>query len=78
MITPKFWMYRRKKSDRIWIENQMKYVPADKQQEVSDQYERILRSDPAHIWNSRDKANSYLLAVAREYRQDAYVKKNQS
>ena len=73
MIMPKMYLYRPGKSDRVWIQNQMLHIPKEKRQATADEYERLFRSDPLHVWNSRKAANNYLLNVSREYRQDKYV-----
>ena len=77
MITPRFYFQRGQKSDRDWIESQMKHVPESRQQEVSDQYEKLYTNN-TNRHAGRKLANTYLLNVARECRQNKYVKKNQS
>ena len=77
MITPRFYFQRGQKSDRDWIESQMQHIPEPRQQEVADEYERLYERQRIRHFG-RKLANTYLLNVARECRQNNYVKKNQS
>ena len=77
MITPRFYFQRGQKSDRDWIERCMGAIPESRQQEVADEYEKLYeRQRSRHV--GRKSANTYLLNVAQECRQNNYVKKNQS
>ena len=77
MITPRFYFQRGQKSDRDWIERCMFAIPESRQQEVADEYEKLYeRQRSRHV--GRKSANTYLLNVAQECRQNNYVKKNQS
>lgn len=65
MIAPKFYHYRGKYgSDRDWIRKRMAVIPADRQQEVADQYETIFMDKT----RGRKAANEYLQSVAAPYR----------
>ena len=73
MITPRFYFQRGKKSDRDWIERCMFAIPESRQQEVADKYEKLYEAQRSrHI--GRKLANTYLLNVAQECRQDKYGK----
>ena len=73
MITPKFYFQRGKKSDRDWIERCMSSIPENRQQEVADKYEKLYEVQRSrHV--GRKSANTYLLNVAQECRQDKYGK----
>ena len=73
MIMPKVYLQQGKKSDRDWIQNCMNHIPADKREAVADEYERRYNA-PTQRYHGRDAANEYLRDIAREYRQDKYVK----
>ena len=77
MIMPKVYLQQGKKSDRDWVQNCMGHIPANKQEAVADEYERRYNA-PTQRYHGRDAANEYLRDISREYRQEAYVQKNQS
>lgn len=65
VIYPRFYQYKKGKSDRDWIFSRMAVIPKEKQQEVADEYERIYLSGDRQ---SRNRANTWLNGVAMEYR----------
>lgn len=64
-IYPKFYYSRRFESDHAWVMRKMSYIPLDKQQEVSDRYEKLYLNGSDR--NARKTANTYLHNVAKEY-----------
>lgn len=66
LTMPKFYYYRRGKSDRKWIESRMTEIPEFKRQEVADEYERLYMTRSG---GNRKDANTYIHHVALEYRQ---------
>ena len=71
VTSPRFYYCRGKKSDRNWIESRLIEIPEDKKQAICDEYERRYNECPN---GNRRGANTYLNAVATEYRQENYVK----
>ena len=71
VVLPRFYYYRRDKSDRDWIESRMIEIPESKRQEVADEYERRYMTRNG---GDRKTANTYIHHVALEYRQDRYGK----
>ncbi len=65
-IMPKFYSYSRWGSEKGWIMVRMAVIPAHKQQEVADEYDRLYM---AKNYSGRRQANEYLNGVAREYRE---------
>ena len=69
MITPKFYFCRAGVSDRCKIEACMRHIPEDKQQQVSDEYERrYLKNGHVNVSEAREEANKWLGDVARSYK----------
>lgn len=65
VIYPKHYFYRNGKSDADWILSRMAVIPAGKQAEVSEEYERLYMGSDNQ---SRKRANTWLDGLAREYR----------
>ena len=76
MITPRFYFQRGQKSDRDWIERCLHSIPENRHAEISSEYEKLYENQVSRH-SGRKFANTFLLAVAQEYRRDEYVKKNQ-
>ena len=69
MITPKFYFCRGGVSDRDGIEACMRHIPEDKQQQISDEYERrYLKNGHIDVSEARKEANKWLGDVARKYK----------
>lgn len=62
---PLYYFHNSKQSDRDWIISKMRFIPAEKRDEVSKEYERIYLS--GHFLKTRKQANEYLQKVARSY-----------
>ncbi|MBD1583477.1 hypothetical protein [Pseudoalteromonas sp. S16_S37] len=69
VIYPKYYHSRAGDSDANWIYARMRVIPADKQQEVADEYERIYRTTVRK--DARGAANTYLHNIAKQYRNKA-------
>lgn len=65
--SPKFYFYNRFESDRDFVLNQMRYIPADKKQEVSDTFDNIMLSKQIPITQRRYQAKKYLTDLAKMY-----------
>lgn len=52
-------------SDRDWILKRMRVISKDKQQEVSNEYEKLYRSEK---FGNRQAANTFLQELAVKYR----------
>jgi len=65
LIMPRFYYYRKGKSDRDWIESRMIEIPESKRQEIADQYERLFLT---RLGGDRKTANTYINQIAVEYR----------
>ena len=74
MIYPKYYYCKRGDSDRDRILHNMKFIPEHKQQEVSDEYDRIYRASKQN--SARTLANNYLKGIAMEYHHEN-IKKRQ-
>lgn len=71
MILPKWYYYRAGKSDRGFIEVRMSHIPADKQKEVADEYERLYGVNGYRtVKEGRRAANEYLHNLARQYQKE--------
>jgi hypothetical protein len=71
MITPKFYFCRGGASDRKDIEKCMVHIPSDKQQQVSDEYERrYLMNGHVNVSEAREEANKWLGDVACKYKDE--------
>jgi hypothetical protein len=57
---------RRGVNDIHWIIKKMRVIPEDRRQEVTNQYEKLLKFNDGYP--GRDAANKYLQSVAEEYR----------
>lgn len=71
MILPKWYYYRAGKSDRQFIEARMSHIPADKQQAVADEYERLYGVNGyRNVKEGRKAANTYLHEEAKKHQQE--------
>ena len=66
-IYPIHYFQRGKTCDLKWIISHMRNIPAHKQREVADEYEKIYGSAKSN-YLGRDLANKYLLELSKEYR----------
>lgn len=66
---PRFYHYKKIGSDRDWIESRMIEIPESQREVIADEYERQYNSDGGR---NRKAANTYLNAVALEYRQERF------
>ena len=64
VIYPQFFRGSHGKDDLPWILSRMKLIPESKQLEVSEEYEKLFRSQKG---GDRDKANTYLNKQAKEH-----------
>jgi hypothetical protein len=62
IIYPRHYKCKKDASDRDWIISRMSVIPSDKQKEVSDTYEEM------YLAGDRNKANTWLRGLAKEYR----------
>lgn len=62
-------MYKMGKSDKDWIQRQMKFIPKEHKKEVCIQYETLFLQDPNG--KGRDNANNYLLEQSKRFRNEA-------
>lgn len=71
MILPKWYFYRGHCNDLDFIKARMSHIPKEKQQSVSDEYERLFcDNQPVAKAAGRKQANEYLHSVAKQYRQE--------
>lgn len=71
MILPKWYFYRGHCSDLDFIKARMSHIPKEKQQGVSDEYERLFcDNQPVAMAVGRKQANEYLHELAKQYRQE--------
>lgn len=71
MILPKWYFYRGHCNDLDFIKARMSHIPKEKQQSVSDEYERLFcDGQPVAKAAGRKKANEYLHNIAKQYRQE--------
>lgn len=68
MIYPIRYYYRGGVSDKKFILARMAHIPEDKQQEVSDHYDKLYMQDGSiRVAKGRKEANIYLHNEARKY-----------
>lgn len=68
LIYPSRYYYRGGVSDKEFILKRMACIPPEKQQEVSDEFERLyLANGPIHVRKGRQDAKIYLNKIAKAY-----------
>lgn len=68
MIYPIRYYYRGGVSDKDFILTRMAHIPPDKQQEVSDHYDKLyMQNGSVNVTQGRKEANTYLHNEARKY-----------
>ncbi len=68
MIYPIRYYYRGGVNDKDFILTRMAHIPPDKQQEVSDNYDKLyMQNGSINVAKGREEANTYLHNEARKY-----------